>query len=89
MRSIPRRAYREPAYRKIIDVLDDLGAADLRSSFEQLAATFTDRGVTFAFGGEERPFPLDLIPRVIAAAEWEHLAAGVRQRVLALEAFFD
>jgi uncharacterized circularly permuted ATP-grasp superfamily protein len=77
------------AYRKIIDVLDDFGAVDLRSRFDQLAATFTDRGVTFAFGGEERPFPLDLIPRVIAAAEWEHLAAGVRQRVLALEAFLD
>jgi uncharacterized circularly permuted ATP-grasp superfamily protein len=45
--------------------------------------------VTFALGGEERPFPLDLIPRIIAAVEWEELAAGVRQRVYALEAFLD
>lgn len=61
----------------------------MRSRFDQLGRTFTDRGVTFALGGEERPFPLDLIPRIIAAVEWEDLAAGVRQRVHALEAFLD
>ena len=27
---------------------------------DQLARVFTDRGVTFAYAGEERPFPLDL-----------------------------
>jgi uncharacterized circularly permuted ATP-grasp superfamily protein len=76
-------------YRKIIGVLADLKASDLRSRFDHLGQTFTDRGVTFALGGEERPFPLDLIPRIIAASEWEELAAGVRQRVHALEAFLD
>jgi uncharacterized circularly permuted ATP-grasp superfamily protein len=76
-------------YRKIVDVLADLKASDLRSRFDHLGQTFTDRGVTFALGGEERPFPLDLIPRIIAASEWEELAAGVRQRVRALEAFLD
>jgi uncharacterized circularly permuted ATP-grasp superfamily protein len=78
-----------PAYSKIVDVLADLKTSDLRSRFDQLGRTFTDRGVTFALGGEERPFPLDLIPRIIAAVEWEELAAGVRQRVYALEAFLD
>jgi uncharacterized circularly permuted ATP-grasp superfamily protein len=48
---------------------------------------FTDRGVTYDFAGEECPFPLDLIPRVIDAVEWDHVARGVRQRVRALEAF--
>jgi uncharacterized circularly permuted ATP-grasp superfamily protein len=76
-------------YRKIVAVLADLKASDLRSRFDHLGQTFTDRGVTFALGGEERPFPLDLIPRIIAATEWEELAAGVRQRVHALEAFLD
>jgi uncharacterized circularly permuted ATP-grasp superfamily protein len=76
-------------YRKIVAVLADLKASELRSRFDHLGQTFTDRGVTFALGGEERPFPLDLIPRIIAAAEWDELAAGVRQRVHALEAFLD
>ena len=50
---------------------------------------FTDRGVTYDFAGEERPFPLDLIPRVIDALEWDLVSRGVRQRVKALEAFLD
>lgn len=45
--------------------------------------------MTFALGGEERPFPLDLIPRIITALEWDQLSAGIRQRVHALEAFLD
>ena len=43
--------------------------------------------MTFDVGGVERPFPLDLVPRVIAAAEWATIEAGVAQRVQALEAF--
>jgi len=54
---------------------------------DQLARVFTDRGVTYDYAGEERPFPLDLIPRVIDALEWDLVSRGVRQRVKALEAF--
>ncbi|HUR17964.1 MAG TPA: circularly permuted type 2 ATP-grasp protein [Acidimicrobiales bacterium] len=50
---------------------------------------FRDQGITFSLSGEERPFPLDLVPRILAAAEWAVLEAGVAQRVLALEAFLD
>lgn len=64
-------------------------ANDLTSRVDQLARTFTERGVTFAHDGEERPFPLDMIPRIVTAVEWEGLAAGIRQRVRALEAFLD
>ena len=59
----------------------------LTTTYSATARAFTDRGVTFALGGEERPFPLDLVPRVIAAAEWDVIDRGVRQRVRALEAF--
>lgn len=78
-----------PVYREIVDVLGDLKTVDIRTRFDQLGRTFAERGVTFAFGGEERPFPLDLIPRIIAATEWGVLAAGIQQRVKALEAFLD
>ncbi|HSS11762.1 MAG TPA: circularly permuted type 2 ATP-grasp protein, partial [Acidimicrobiales bacterium] len=43
--------------------------------------------ITFSLSGEERPFPLDLVPRVLPAHEWALIEAGVRQRVRALEAF--
>ena len=41
-------------------------------------------GVTFGAEGDER-FRIDPVPRMIAAAEWEPLAAGLAQRVKALD----
>jgi uncharacterized circularly permuted ATP-grasp superfamily protein len=79
---MPRRAYE-----RVFQALEHLDPGELRFRVEQVARAFTDRGVTFALGGEERPFPLDLVPRVIAAAEWDVIDRGVRQRVRALEAF--
>jgi uncharacterized circularly permuted ATP-grasp superfamily protein len=76
-----------PAYHALLAALQPLDPAELRYRADQLASLFTDRGVTFDYAGEERPFPLDMIPRVIDAAEWDLIARGVRQRVLALEAF--
>src|SRR5271155_6086715 len=74
-------------YDTVVSGLQPMDPAELRFRADQLARTFTDRGVTYDFAGEERPFPLDLIPRIIDAVEWDLIARGVRQRVLALEAF--
>jgi uncharacterized circularly permuted ATP-grasp superfamily protein len=50
-------------------------------------------GITFNVYGEsagtERIFPFDLIPRIVAAAEWDHVERGLKQRVHALNAFID
>ena len=77
------------AYDALVSVLQPMDLGELRYRAEQLARVFTDRGVTYDYAGEERPFPLDLIPRVIDAVEWDLVSRGVRQRVLALEAFLD
>lgn len=37
----------------------------------------------------DQVFPLDVVPRIVEAADWEHLAAGVVQRTRALEAFLQ
>jgi uncharacterized circularly permuted ATP-grasp superfamily protein len=76
-----------PIYDRVVETLRSFEPSDLQFKAEQLARTFSERGVTFAYGGEERPFPLDLIPRIIDAVEWKTLEAGVRQRVRAIEAF--
>ncbi|HEX3829892.1 MAG TPA: circularly permuted type 2 ATP-grasp protein [Sporichthyaceae bacterium] len=69
------------------DAVRALAPDELRARADALAQGFLDRGVTFALGGEERPFPLDIVPRVITAVEWDVLSRGVAQRVRALEAF--
>lgn len=39
--------------------------------------------------GPERPFPLDMLPRVIPAAEWKIIEQGLTQRVKALNLFLN
>ncbi len=76
-----------PIYERLIAELDRYPTSELRQRSEQLSRTFSDRGVTFAYSGNERPFPLDLVPRLLGALEWDLLARGIAQRVHALEAF--
>jgi uncharacterized circularly permuted ATP-grasp superfamily protein len=54
--------------------------------------TLQTDGVTFTVYGDEeegieRVWPLDLLPRIIPAAEWLPIEAGLKQRVRALNAF--
>jgi uncharacterized circularly permuted ATP-grasp superfamily protein len=78
-----------PSYQAVYSALSGSTPDDLRIIAESLANNYTQAGVTFDVGGVERPFPLDLVPRVIASPEWETIEAGVAQRVRALEAFLS
>jgi len=78
-----------PSYAAVYSTLQQSTPAELKGIAEALASNYTQAGVTFDVGGVERPFPLDLVPRVIAAAEWDTIEAGVAQRVRAMEAFLD
>ena len=60
---------------------------DLVGRVEALQASYLDQGVTFDIGGEERAFPLDILPRVIEMDTWSTIDKGVQQRVRALELF--
>jgi len=75
------------AYADIHSTLSRMTKAELRGRTEALASSYLAQGVTFDFAGEERPFPLDAVPRVIPQEEWLTVEAGVKQRVLALERF--
>lgn len=74
-------------YREIHSALAKMTQDELRGRTEALASSYLAQGVTFDFAGEERPFPLDAVPRVIPQAEWAEVESGVQQRVLALEKF--
>jgi len=74
-------------YRQIHQALASMTQAELVGRTEALADSYLAQGVTFDFAGEERPFPLDAVPRVIDRDEWAYLEAGIKQRVKVLEAF--
>ncbi|MGQ3054155.1 MAG: circularly permuted type 2 ATP-grasp protein [Roseateles sp.] len=66
----------------------------MRERREQAELIFRRVGITFAVYGDkdtgegtERVIPFDLIPRVIPAAEWTSMQAGLAQRVTALNRF--
>ncbi len=67
---------------------------DLKIKHDEAEALFRRVGITFSVYGDgkssERLIPFDIVPRIIAAAEWRRLSAGIEQRVRALNAFmFD
>ncbi|GAA2722132.1 circularly permuted type 2 ATP-grasp protein [Cellulomonas aerilata] len=84
---IDREGEVRPAYRHVHAALAKMSGPELRARAESLARSYVAQGVTFDFAGEERPFPVDVAPRVVTGAEWDTVAPGVAQRVRALEAF--
>ncbi|MCV7444081.1 circularly permuted type 2 ATP-grasp protein [Mycobacterium paraense] len=76
-------------YKGIYAELAPSDASELKARAEALGRAFIDQGITFSLSGQERPFPLDLVPRVISAAEWSRLERGITQRVKALEMYLD
>jgi uncharacterized circularly permuted ATP-grasp superfamily protein len=71
----------------VADVLAHLGAEGL-SERARLRDAYLDRqGITFSLSGRERPLPLDLVPRVVGAEEWDRVEKGIVQRIRALEMF--
>jgi uncharacterized circularly permuted ATP-grasp superfamily protein len=74
-------------YAGVASSLSQMGPDDVSGRATRLARAFMDQGVTFDLDGEERPFPLDVVPRIFTESEWTQVSDGVAQRVRALEAF--
>jgi uncharacterized circularly permuted ATP-grasp superfamily protein len=82
-----------PSYESFAAWLDSTPAEVIARKREEADLAFHRVGITFAVYGEEagkeRLIPFDIIPRIIPAAEWQRMEAGLRQRVKALNAFLD
>ena len=63
----------------------------LSKKSKEAEAFFRRTGITFNVYGQaeaqERLIPFDLIPRIIANREWTKLSKGIKQRVVAINAF--
>lgn len=81
---------REP-YRAFAEWLGVQSLETLTLKTKEAEALFRRSGITFAVYGAaqetERLIPFDILPRIISAAEWRRLEAGIEQRVKALNAF--
>jgi uncharacterized circularly permuted ATP-grasp superfamily protein len=70
--------------RRVRESIDELDLGELSAA---VARDTHRRGISFGSLDGELAFRIDPIPRVIDASEWQGLAAGVAQRVRALELF--
>ncbi|MGD0640665.1 MAG: circularly permuted type 2 ATP-grasp protein [Roseiarcus sp.] len=80
-----------PLYRKVARWLEETPPDVLASRRAQAEYMFRRIGITFGVYGDkdaaERLIPFDIVPRLISRAEWTRLAAGLTQRVNALNLF--
>ncbi|MBL7496458.1 carboxylate--amine ligase/circularly permuted type 2 ATP-grasp protein [Frankia sp. CNm7] len=83
-----RGAVRAP-YRAMLRTLERLGPDVLAEQAAARRAEQVAAGMVFRVTGEteSRPMPFDLVPRIVAAADWATIGEGLSQRTRALEAF--
>jgi uncharacterized circularly permuted ATP-grasp superfamily protein len=78
-------------YANYANWLRDVPAEQLESKRQEAELLFRRVGITFNVYGEnagtERLIPFDVIPRLLAAKEWDVLSKGAIQRVRALNMF--
>ena len=76
-------------YRTVLDTIAQLGVAQLRSREAGIEQEQRADNITFRVAGQSRAqlFPVDLVPRMVAAQEWGQLSEGLAQRARALDAF--
>src|SRR5260370_29884506 len=71
-----------------------LGPERLQAAGRRRDTIFMQQGITFEVPAgdgarRDRAWPLDLVPRVLTAAEWTRIKRGLAQRIRALNAFVD
>jgi len=80
-----------PHYAAFADWLRDTPPERVAQNRHAADLLFHRVGITFAVYGEasgtERLIPFDIVPHAIPGAQWDQLAAGLRQRVTALNRF--
>ncbi len=74
-----------PAYNELFRWLSEIPSDVLDYRRREAEVLFRRIGITFAVYGEahaqERLIPFDVLPRILGAAEWDIVRAGLEQRI--------
>lgn len=80
-------------YQLFVESLKKIDATQMNQKDELAKKLFMTQGITFTVyssgEGIEKIFPFDIVPRIIQAAEWLHIEAGIKQRLRALNTFLN
>ena len=76
-------------YQLLIDEMERMSPEEVTRLQERVTRSFLHEGITFTVYGDEesieRVIPIDCVPRLVLAREWEHIERGLIQRVQALK----
>jgi uncharacterized circularly permuted ATP-grasp superfamily protein len=80
-----------PHYAPLAEKLANMSPEELLRRQQACETSFLHQGITFTVYSDkqatERIFPTDLLPRIVTAAEWARIEAGLKQRIQALNCF--
>ena len=81
------------AARALAQFIETLPDGELLRRQQSAERALLHMGITFGVYGDsagtERIFPFDLVPRIVAAQEWNFIERGLKQRIHALNLFID
>ena len=81
------------AVRHLVEKINAMPDSDLLIRQSSIDRALLRMGITFTVYGDqagtEKIFPFDLIPRILDAYEWDHIEAGLKQRIQALNLFLQ
>src|SRR5580692_11887904 len=82
-----------PHYQQFRELFQTLTRKEFENKRQSVDLAFLRQGITFnVYGdsaGTEKIFPFDLLPRIVAAAEWNWIERGLKQRITALNLFIN
>jgi uncharacterized circularly permuted ATP-grasp superfamily protein len=82
-----------PAAAALVERLRSLDIGELQQRQSLAEVDIVALGITFTVyndgQGTDRAWPMDIVPRVIAASEWARIERGLKQRLAALNRFID
>src|SRR5471030_3213769 len=77
-----------PHWRMFVSQLDDLGPEELPRRWDQARRLIRENGITHNVYGDpdglDRPWNLDMVPLLLAEAEWQTLSDALIQRATLL-----
>jgi uncharacterized circularly permuted ATP-grasp superfamily protein len=78
---------------ELMALIDEIGEEGLRERQQLAELDIAAMGITFTVYTDgqniDRAWPFDIIPRVIPGDEWDRVAAGLAQRLRAINMFID
>ena len=78
---------------QLYQALRGFSSDELATIQERVTNSFSNEGITFTVYGdeeaEERIIPIDCLPRIVSASDWNDIESGLTQRIKALNLFLE